>query len=98
MTTLESTHQLAQRARNSSGAILAALGTIVAVAVAVLVLSLTGASTSKSVAHGNPPPYYPLIHYHGTGAPPAKSAAPTAHTSHATSTLLRAEHSYGATP
>ena len=98
MTTLESTHQLAQGARNARRAILAGLGAIVAVAVTVLVLSLTGASTSKSVAHGNPSPYYPLIHYHGTGAPPVKSAAPATHTSHATSALLRAEHSYGATP
>src|ERR1700694_1635999 len=98
MMTLESTHQLAQGARNTSAVILAGIGAIVAVALTVLVLSLTGASPSKSVAHGNPPPYYPLIHYSGTGAPPVRSAAPATNTSQPSWALLRAEHSYGATP
>jgi hypothetical protein len=92
MTTFQSTDRLARDVPTGTGTVIAVLGALIAVGVTILFLALTGASTTKPVAHNQSTTYYPLIQYHGTGAPPV---APTTRTAPA---YLRAEHSYGAVP
>jgi hypothetical protein len=70
MTTIPATLMPARIRRTS--AVLTAAGALVAVGIAALFLALAGPTRSSHTAIRHPAPtYYPLIHYRGTGAPPA---------------------------
>jgi hypothetical protein len=73
-----------------TGAIVTATGVLLAVGIAVLFLALVG---GRGAGHApdakQAQPYYPLIQYHGTGAPPAH---------HAPLVSSRGSNFYGAQP
>ena len=70
MTTSQSTPRLSPAARHATGPLIAVLA-LIALGATVLVLALTSTSATEPVVHNQPSTYYPLIHYYGTGAPPA---------------------------
>jgi hypothetical protein len=74
MSTLASTPHARTKLWRAIGISVTALGALIAVGVAVLFLALTGASRTGSAPRHQSPGYVPLIHYHGTGAPPAAAA------------------------
>jgi hypothetical protein len=93
MSTIQSTIRTGSHVRITTGMVVAAFGALLAVAAAVLFLVLPGASRTSPAALGHASSaYYPLIQYHGTGAPPAAQATVRA------PAYTRAEHSYGAVP
>jgi hypothetical protein len=56
------------------GTIVTTAGALITVAVVVLFLALAGGSRGHHAVSHPAPTYYPLIHYRGTGAPPASTA------------------------
>jgi len=79
MTTIPAT-LMPTRIRRTS-AVLTAAGALVAVGIAALFLALAGPTRSSHTAIRHPAPtYYPLIHYRGTGAPPATATGARATT------------------
>jgi hypothetical protein len=61
-----------------TSAIVTAAGVLLAIGIAVLFLALVGGnSASHAVAAKPAGPYYPLIQYHGTGAPPVTATPST---------------------
>ena len=75
-----------------TGAIVTAAGVLLAVGIAVLFLAPVGGSASHAVTAKPAGPYYPLIQYRGTGAPPLTATPSTAPAS------SRSSNFYGAQP
>jgi hypothetical protein len=71
MSSLNSAAQTGLRQGNADKPLLVMLGALIAATVAVVILAL--AHSPASATHGSAA-YYPLIQYHGTGAPPAAAS------------------------
>ena len=78
-----------------TGAVLLIAGVVVALTVMILALTSTGGFVTRSHQTS---PYYPLIQYRGTGAPPPARVTQTAVARQANPAPVRNEHSYGAVP
>jgi len=79
MSTIQTTLRVTPR--RWSATLVTTIGTLVAVGVTVLFLTLTGPSHRNPATASHPAQTYaPLIHYRGTGAPPATI---NPHTDHA---------------
>jgi hypothetical protein len=69
----------------------------VGVALTLMILALTSTSGSVTRSH-QASPYFPLIQYRGTGAPPPARVNQTVIARQANRASVRSEHSYGAVP
>jgi hypothetical protein len=77
MSTLAGSPDARTKLWRAIGISVTALGALIAVGVAVLFLALTGARRTDSAPRHQSPGYVPLIHDHGTGAPPAAAGIHT---------------------
>jgi hypothetical protein len=76
MSTVQTTPRPVTSTRSPKALVFTGIAALVAVAATILVLALAGAGgRTQTTLSQHGAAYYPLIHYRGTGAPPAASAS-----------------------